>query len=142
MSESWFLQLFSDPVGFATKKITGGKIDFGERERGMREKISMKHKEGPLTYNSRTNGLVRKVGKSYSGGLERVPYDRFPATLHKGEQVLTAEEAKAYRNGGGQTITYQFGDINIQGNIEDHRTVDRLMGAIFKELRDAAEAGA
>ena len=30
-------------------------------------------------------------------GLEYVPYDEMPALLHKGEQVLTKEEAAAYR---------------------------------------------
>jgi len=33
-------------------------------------------------------------------GLDYVPYDEFPALLHKGERVLTAEEAKAGNRGG------------------------------------------
>lgn len=33
----------------------------------------------------------------YASGLEYVPYDEFPALLHKGEMVLTRFEAEAYR---------------------------------------------
>lgn len=42
----------------------------------------------------------------YAVGLDRVPYDNYPALLHKGEMVLTAAQASAYRftgsaGGGG-----------------------------------------
>ena len=36
---------------------------------------------------------------SYAVGLDYVPYDEFPALLHKGEAVLTASEAAAWRAG-------------------------------------------
>lgn len=35
----------------------------------------------------------------YATGLDYVPYDEFPALLHKGEAVLTASEAAAWRAG-------------------------------------------
>ena len=35
-------------------------------------------------------------GGSFKSGLDYVPYDGFVATLHKGERVLTAEEAENY----------------------------------------------
>lgn len=37
-----------------------------------------------------------KEGKMFRSGLTNVPYDQYPAILHKGERVLTAEEADAY----------------------------------------------
>lgn len=42
--------------------------------------------------NVSTNG-------SHAGGLSYVPFDGYIAELHKGERVLTASEAKAYKNG-------------------------------------------
>lgn len=38
-------------------------------------------------------------GKGYAVGLDYVPYNEFPATLHEGEAVLTKAEANAWRKG-------------------------------------------
>ena len=60
--------------------------------------------------NLKANIQVTKSGSpagagSFATGLDYVPYDEFPAILHKGEAVLTAEEANVWRNGGkGMTI--------------------------------------
>lgn len=35
-------------------------------------------------------------------GIDYVPSDNYPALLHRGEQVLTAEEAVRYKNGGSE----------------------------------------
>ena len=52
----------------------------------------------PATTGSFDNvPLVSDVGK-YATGLDYVPYDNFPALLHKGEMILTAEDAMDYRN--------------------------------------------
>ena len=39
------------------------------------------------------------VAFGYKDGLDYVPYDEYPARLHKGEAVLTAAEARAWRAG-------------------------------------------
>lgn len=59
---------------------------------------------------------------SHAGGLDYVPYNNYVANLHRGEMVLTADEATAYRKGeanmaGGITINIdingiQFSDVN------------------------------
>ena len=41
--------------------------------------------------------LLELVGFSAREGLDYVPYDNFPARLHKGERVQTAEEASGSR---------------------------------------------
>ena len=58
------------------------------------------------------NTLNALYGAGYfATGLERVPYDGFPAILHKDEMVLDRKDANAYRNGdspepsnGGVTV--------------------------------------
>lgn len=57
-----------------------------------------------------------------AGGLDYVPYNNYVANLHRGEMVLTADEADEYRKGtaktaGGMTINIdingiQFSDVN------------------------------
>lgn len=59
---------------------------------------------------------------SHAGGLDYVPYNNYVANLHRGEMVLTADEATAYRKGeanmaGGMTFNIdingiQFDDVN------------------------------
>lgn len=59
---------------------------------------------------------------SHAGGMDYVPYNNYVANLHRGEMVLTADEAAAYRKGeantaGGMTINIdingiQFNDVN------------------------------
>lgn len=59
---------------------------------------------------------------SHAGGMDYVPYNNYVANLHRGEMVLTADEADEYRKGtaktaGGMTINIdvngiQFSDVN------------------------------
>ena len=64
----------------------------------------------------------------YATGLDYVPYDEFPAILHKGEAVLTASEAAAWRAGKkegasvnkveSEPITSKSSGITIVQNIQ------------------------
>lgn len=49
------------------------------------------------------NPLAIPEMHSHADGLDYVPYDDYPARLHKGETVLTAKEASAYRSGEGNS---------------------------------------
>lgn len=53
--------------------------------------------EIPYTFVDVNNPYGNPPG--FKTGLDYVPYDEFPAVLHKGEAVLTAEEATAWRAG-------------------------------------------
>lgn len=67
------------------------------------EKQASKGKDSFGT-STKTKG---KTVKGYANGLSYVPYDGFPAILHKGERVLTKTEADDY-NQGKSGATYQF----------------------------------
>lgn len=48
---------------------------------------------------------------SHAKGLGYVPYDDYVATLHRGEAVLTASQARKYREGGGGMDMSALGSI-------------------------------
>lgn len=47
-----------------------------------------------------SSGGMTSTAQKFAVGLDRVPYDNYPALLHRGEMVLTAAEASAYRMTG------------------------------------------
>jgi TP901 family phage tail tape measure protein len=58
--------------------------------------------------------------KGYASGLAYVPYDNFPAMLHQGERVLTANEARSYDDGrGGISISLEYNPVVNAGNASD-----------------------
>lgn len=68
------------------------------------------------------------VNGSHANGLAYVPFDGYIAELHKGETVLTAKEADAYRSGrGGVTV--------VQNIYSQAKTAADLM----REARHAQE---
>ena len=64
---------------------------------------------GNKSVNVNVNKTTSGVDGSHAGGLPYVPFNGYIAELHKGERVLTASEAKAYKDGekssgGGVTV--------------------------------------
>lgn len=72
----------------------------------------------------------------HSGGLDRVPYHRYPALLHKDETVLNATEARKYRGDGGAGSGYGGGVVvNMYGTvIREEADAERLADAIARKL--------
>ena len=71
--------------------------------------------------------LVYPEGEGFANGLPFVPYDGFPAILHRGERVLTAGQNKNYTFNNN---TY-FGGVNLN-NAQD---IDALVDSIDRHNR-------
>ena len=85
---------------------------------------------------------------SHAKGLDTVPYDNYPALLHKGETVLPASTATEYRGLGGtinrmpQTSTTNntssyapVVNITINGNA-DNKTVTDIKNEVREAFND------
>ena len=75
-------------------------------------------------------------GRSYATGLERVPYNDFPALLHEGERVLTAQEARNYDQGGGGIQIVMNG-----ATIREEADIYRVAQELLAQLRQAKTSG-
>ena len=73
-------------------------------------------------------------------GLERVPYDDYPALLHEGERVLTAAEARAQDAGAGPSISLTITGNSFNGTSEE--MADQLWEIIMRKLEQAYTAAA
>ena len=133
--KAWFGQVKDDPVT-AIKGITSSLYDAGKNAfnnlwqgfkdvwssiknwfDGVGEWISSKLRfwEDSVASAEKTKSSTskkKKKVKGYAKGLSYVPYDGFPAILHKGERVLTKKEAESYNSNknptssGGDTFVF------------------------------------
>lgn len=72
----------------------------------------------------------------HASGLGRVPYDGYAAVLHEGERVLTAAEARSYRQGGGVIQIVMNGTV-----IREQADIDRIADSLLSRLVQARTAG-
>lgn len=97
----------------------------------------------PFTMNSVAAESARLAGAqpgSHAFGLERVPYDDYPALLHEGERVLTAAEARAQDAGAGPSINLTITGNYFTGTPEE--MADQLWEIIMRKLEQAYTAAA
>ena len=78
--------------------------------------------KSPVTIQVQSEGLFD--GEYNAKGNWSVPYDNFPAVLHRGEQVLTASDARKYREKKGS-------DFDVEG------LASAIVGAIRTGMEDA-----
>ena len=87
--------------------------------------------EAEAASNSASSLTSSGVGE-YAKGLSYVPYDGFPAILHKGERVLTSDEAKAYNSGqSGNQYEFNFYSPQEQSPAEQARAFKKTMNEIL-----------
>lgn len=82
------------------------------------------------------------AGRRNAFGLNRVPYDEYPALLHEGERVLTASEARAQDAGQAGAPPIQ---LTITGNYftgTPEEMADQLAEIIVRKVIQAATAAA
>ena len=80
-------------------------------------------------------GVTLPSGSSYAVGIDYVPYDTFPALLHQGERVQTAEEARS--GGSGTSI-----QIVMNGTvIREDADVERVASALLERMELAGMRG-
>lgn len=79
------------------------------------------------------NAPVSTRGSGHAYGLDRVPYDNYPALLHEGERVLTAREARA-QDAARPSIV-----INVTGNTFGAGTEEEAAAFFAQRLADQLE---
>jgi hypothetical protein len=79
---------------------------------------------GRISYATNNSSNTRK----HATGLTYVPYDNYNTNLHEGEEVLTKQEAKAYRAGntGGGGNQYNFYSPRPIDPMEARRQVETV----------------
>lgn len=76
----------------------------------------------------------------YSTGLNYVPYDGFPAILHKGERIMTASENRAYSN---PARTYTSNSVSRGGNVFNitingvNKSADDIINELVHKMSEA-----
>lgn len=114
---NWVKKIFT-PINTEGKKAENWGYKFGTGIAFAVTKIvsAVKWVKNLLTLGGRIGNWGTKIEEekldgSHLNGLTRVPFDGYRAELHKGEAVLTKNEAKVWRNGRNNnnsqiTITY------------------------------------
>lgn len=93
------LDQYSEAQDNASETMQGAIGGIYSRVQELRNAYGYAAQQASAAYNS--NLILRgnsrlAIDGSHAGGLDYVPFDGYIAELHKGEKVLTAEEAKQY----------------------------------------------
>lgn len=107
----------------------------------IRQAAAVAYASMPTLNNAGTSNTVMQTGgylpgRGYAFGLDRVPYDEYPALLHEGERVLTASQAReqdmAYAGAAGQVV--------ITGNsftVREQADISAVAAELLHQIRVA-----
>ena len=117
------MQQVSDQLQEDGVDIVSGATPTGQEVLDAAKKVNQKY------------GSINPRG--FATGLYRVPYDNFPALLHRNETVLTRAQADEYRKGGsGSTESKQdIYNINIQSTAESPSETAAYIKQAMRTLR-------
>ena len=90
---------------------------------------------GNRDVNVNVNGTGGPPDGSHAAGLDYVPFDGYLARLHKGEAILTAEQASAYRGGQTGQPVKQF-NLTIQTQSLSKEELDSIVDYMNRKLGD------
>lgn len=117
----------------------GGYVEFG---RQMAEQFNMgwdSVESRPKTTGftsifskMQEDNYISNSGNSHASGINRVPYDNYPALLHEDEKVLTRDEAKQIENKKSNVVP----NINININ-RAKETDEELANLILSKINNA-----
>lgn len=114
-----------------TAALNGWRSRFGDQQALSKGRASA-YEDAPIVVTGKTFHRAR----GYATGLQRVPYNDFPALLHEDERVLTASEARSYKGGGG--------NVSVSGNtfvVRQESDIDAIAAALLEKLQQASMAG-
>lgn len=117
------MQQVSDQLQEDGVDIVSGATPTGQEVLDAAKKVNQKY------------GSINPRG--FATGLYRVPYDNFPALLHRNETVLTRAQADEYRKGGsGSAESKQdIYNINIQSTAESPSETAAYIKQAMRTLR-------
>lgn len=147
-----------DGVDVGGEMYAKGASDIQNLIDGINSKISsLKIKVNTVKSLTQQMASDSSPDGSYSQGLEFVPRDGFIAELHRGEMVLTALEAKAYRaeqyanyampailergNGGSRTYNNTYNDTTNFGTVvvREEEDIDRIVDKMARRNKRRAK---
>lgn len=126
--------------GRVSVMLTDGTL-IPDQPYASRKDYAQRNREGLPSSGGLASPRKTYQRRSHAFGLERVPYDDYPALLHRDERVLTASEARAQDGGAGaQPIQLTVTGNSFMGVGEE--LADQLWEIIARKLEQAAVAAA
>lgn len=115
------MQQVSDQLQEDGVDIVSGATPTGQEVLDAAEKVNQKY------------GSINPRG--FATGLYSVPYDNFPALLHRKETVLTRAQADEYRKGRSAEAKQDVYNINIQSTAESPSETAAYIKQAMRTLR-------